>query len=73
MQIGHVVSMTSCHENHKKVDVESCVEEADTEDMTMHHTPRTLIQRLARIAGPTTSPSEIAIRSITEKRSTPRW
>lgn len=34
---------------------------------------RRLLQRLAGYPGSATSPSEQAIRSITEFRSTPRW
>lgn len=45
--------------------------------MTTIKTPRTMInrmqQRLVSSPGAANSPSEIAIRSIHEKRSTPRW
>ncbi len=34
---------------------------------------RRCIQRIAHVTGGTDSPSEIAIRSIDEFRSTPRW
>lgn len=46
----------------------------------MNHTPRIIrlgvrrsMQRLAHHQSMATSPSEMAIRSIAEKRSTPRW
>ncbi len=38
-----------------------------------HPTIRRRVQRLMSYPGPTNSPSETAIRSIHEKRSTPRW
>jgi hypothetical protein len=48
--------------------------------MTMNQTSRNLrigvrrsMQRLANHQSMATSPSEVAIRSINEKRSTPRW
>lgn len=48
--------------------------------MTMSNTPRILragvrrsVQRFTNHSSMATSPSEIAIRSISEKRSTPRW
>jgi hypothetical protein len=47
--------------------------------MTMTHTPRShrsfrrRVQQLVHHSSAAHSPSELAIRSINEKRSTPRW
>ena len=71
--------MTNCHRKYKEVSVESWPPNPDTGDMTMTQTPRShrslrrRVQQFVHHTSAAHSPSELAIRSIHEKRSTPRW